>query len=191
MTGDTEAIATLERVTRSFGTVTAVDRLSLSINRGETIALLGPNGAGKIAVAMSFVLPSIALVVVAASVTAGTALGWAQQVELVGLMWIATTPLTALGTLIGLTFTAEAAQSVTTLTVVVLWLLGGIFTEPANMPDTLAAIARTLPSYGIVQIGWAAATGDGLPASALAVVAGWTVAAGALAALAWRRVVTR
>ncbi len=34
-------------LTRVFGPVTAVDRLNLSIESGETFGLLGPNGAGK------------------------------------------------------------------------------------------------------------------------------------------------
>jgi ABC-2 type transport system ATP-binding protein len=36
-----------ENISRSFGKNIAVDRLSLTLHRGEILALLGPNGAGK------------------------------------------------------------------------------------------------------------------------------------------------
>ena len=36
-----------ENLTRSFGELTAVNQLSLSIQKGEVFGLLGPNGAGK------------------------------------------------------------------------------------------------------------------------------------------------
>jgi ABC-2 type transport system permease protein len=150
--------------------------------------------AAKIVVAMSFALPSIALVAAVAGLfgdNEGLALGWAGWLRLVGVMWLATTPITALGALIGLTFGGEAAHGATTLAFVVLWLLGGILTPISNLPDTLAAISRALPSYGVVQVGQSVAAGDTLPASAVTVLAAWTVGAGALAALAWRRVVTR
>jgi ABC-2 type transport system permease protein len=151
--------------------------------------------AAKIVVAMSFALPAIALVAAVAGIfgdNEGTAaLGWAQWLRLVGLMWLATAPITAVGALIGLTFGGEAAHGATTLAFVVLWLLGGIFTPPSQMPDALGAIAETLPSHGVVQVGQSVAAGNSLPASALVVLAAWTVGAGALAALAWRRVVTR
>jgi ABC-2 type transport system permease protein len=150
--------------------------------------------AAKIAVAMSFALPSIALVAAAAGMAGdgeGLTLGWAGWIRLVGLMWLATTPITALGALIGLTFGGEAAQGATTLAFVVLWLAGGIFTPPSQLPDALATVAKALPSYGVVQVGQSVAGGLSLPASALAVLAAWTVGAGGIAALAWRRVVAR
>jgi ABC-2 type transport system ATP-binding protein len=42
-----DAIVSFGNVTRRFGDVTAIERLSFEIARGETVALLGPNGAGK------------------------------------------------------------------------------------------------------------------------------------------------
>ena len=41
------ALATLDHVTRTFGSVTAVDDVTLEIREGEMLGLLGPNGAGK------------------------------------------------------------------------------------------------------------------------------------------------
>lgn len=36
-----------ESLTKTYGAVTAVDRLSFEVEQGETFALIGPNGAGK------------------------------------------------------------------------------------------------------------------------------------------------
>src|SRR5512144_2434668 len=41
------SILETERLTRQFGSLTAVNAVSLSINAGEAFGLLGPNGAGK------------------------------------------------------------------------------------------------------------------------------------------------
>ena len=46
-TGHAAPAIALQGVTRSFGDVTAVDELDLSIGQGEVVAFLGPNGAGK------------------------------------------------------------------------------------------------------------------------------------------------
>ena len=40
-------IIVTEKLTKTFGEITAVNQLSLSILRGEVFGLLGPNGAGK------------------------------------------------------------------------------------------------------------------------------------------------
>ncbi|MFO7949418.1 MAG: ABC transporter ATP-binding protein [Candidatus Fermentibacteraceae bacterium] len=42
-----EAAVVLEGLTRRFGSFTAVDSLSLRVDRGEVFGFLGPNGAGK------------------------------------------------------------------------------------------------------------------------------------------------
>ncbi|PZU49031.1 MAG: export ABC transporter ATP-binding protein [Arsenicicoccus sp.] len=43
----TSPVLVVEGLRRSFGTLTAVDGVSLHIDQGETVGLLGPNGAGK------------------------------------------------------------------------------------------------------------------------------------------------
>lgn len=42
-----EPAVVFEAATRSYGPVRAVDRIDLTLHRGETVALLGRNGAGK------------------------------------------------------------------------------------------------------------------------------------------------
>ncbi len=42
-----DAVIVARRLTRQYGEFTAVDRLDLTVRRGEVFGLLGPNGAGK------------------------------------------------------------------------------------------------------------------------------------------------
>jgi ABC-2 type transport system permease protein len=144
--------------------------------------------AGKLAVAMAYALPAIVLVALAASATQGVELAPGRGVALALLLWLATAPFAALGVLIGLTIRdAEPAQSAASAAMIVLWVLGGMLTGPSDLPGVLEPVAQAMPTNGAAELGWAAARGDAIPASAIAVVIAWSVGLGALAALAWRR----
>jgi ABC-2 type transport system permease protein len=143
---------------------------------------------GKVAAALAFALPAIAFVAVAAAVSQGVELGIDSWVALTLLLWVATAPFAALGVLIGLTIRGgEPAQSAASASFIVLWLLGGMITSPSDLPGLLEQVAHATPTNAAAELGWAAARGDGIPASAIAVVAAWTAGLGALSTLAWRR----
>jgi len=42
-----EPVVRISALTRKFGTLTAVDQVTLTVNQGEIFGLIGPNGAGK------------------------------------------------------------------------------------------------------------------------------------------------
>lgn len=43
----TDRVIEINRLTKRFGTLTAVESITLTVDRGEVFGLLGPNGAGK------------------------------------------------------------------------------------------------------------------------------------------------
>ncbi|MFC0410540.1 ABC transporter ATP-binding protein [Roseomonas elaeocarpi] len=47
MPSETSALIEIDRLTKQFGTFTAVDDVSFRVDRGEVVGFLGPNGAGK------------------------------------------------------------------------------------------------------------------------------------------------
>jgi ABC-2 type transport system permease protein len=144
--------------------------------------------AGKVASAMTFALLSIVLVAVAAALTQGVRLGLDRWLELTLVIWIAAPAFTALGVLIGLAIRdPEAAQSATSAALIVMWLFGGLVTSPSDLPGALETLADGMPPNAAGELGWAAARGDAVPLSAVAVLGVWTAALSALAALAWRR----
>ena len=55
------SVITIDSVTKSYGDVMAVDKLSLNVEKGEIYGFLGPNGAGKtttIRTILNFITPS-------------------------------------------------------------------------------------------------------------------------------------
>lgn len=69
---------------------------------------------------------------------------------------------TTLGLMVGYLVPGENAAQITSLAIVLLAFLGGLFYPISSMPDFMQTIARFTPVYGIGEIARAALTGEGV-----------------------------
>jgi ABC-2 type transport system permease protein len=144
--------------------------------------------AGKVAAAMTFALPSVTLVALTGAFVLGVDLPLGRWIALVLLLWLTAPAFAALGVLIGISLrNPETAQSATSLSLILLHVLGGLYTTPGDLPGALEALARALPSNVAAELGFAAARGEAPALSALVVIIAWAGALTAAAALAWHR----
>lgn len=109
----------------------------------------------------------LGLFAVAATFAAGALSG----VQLSPAQWIGTglsgwilagAVFTALGLMVGYLVPGENAAQITSLAIVLLAFLGGLFYPVSSMPDFMQSIAAFTPVYGISQIARAPLTGDTL-----------------------------
>jgi ABC-2 type transport system permease protein len=120
---------------------------------------------------------------------AGTTLG----VRLSGSEWVHTTlqmlvglvPFAALGILFGHLLTVDAVGPTMGGVTALLSILGGVWFPIQN--HSLQMVAKTLPSYWLVQAAHLAIGGSGWGATGWVVVTVWSVALGAAAMWAYRR----
>jgi ABC-2 type transport system permease protein len=140
--------------------------------------------ATKLMVAYVTSLPALLLV--------GAAALFVNHVDLPAATWaavlislaIGVLPFIGLGVLFGFVFDASAAQGAVTIGYIGLAILGGLWAPVSTFPDTLATIAKMLPTYHFANLAWASLAG-GLPK----LVDGLVVAAYAIAIfalVAWR-----
>jgi ABC-2 type transport system permease protein len=97
--------------------------------------------------------------------------GAISGIELTPFQWIATglaawllagAVFTTLGLMVGYMVPGENAAQITSLAIVLLSFLGGLFYPVSTMPDFMQTIASFTPVYGISQIARAPLTGEGV-----------------------------
>jgi ABC-2 type transport system permease protein len=142
--------------------------------------------AAKAAVAMLVALPAL-LLVFAVGAAMGVDLDPPTWLAVFLAAWVGVLPFAAIGLLVGTLATADTAQGVTTVTMLVFSLLGGIFIPAQILPPVMVTIAHALPSFWMADIASRQATGGGVPVEGVAVLAAWFLVAGGLAALRYRR----
>lgn len=141
----------------------------------------------KILASMILALAPILLVSLTAALTQDVRLSAAQWVDMITLMWLATFPFAALGTLIGSLVGPDAAQPVGIGAHLGLSMLGGLFAPIDQMPGVLRNLAHWLPSNRFAEVGWDIVGGHVPSAAAGLILAAWAVALGGGAIAAYRR----
>ena len=145
--------------------------------------------AAKGITAMLLAVPAVILVPAIAALFEGVSLDGAQWLRVTAGIWIAVIPFAVLGLLLGQIGTADSMQPVTSIVMMVMSLIGGIFIPIDGMPAGLLAIAKLLPSYWLSQVGRGAVTSE-LSVSlnqAVLVLACWTLVLGLAVVRRYRR----
>ncbi|MEU1972062.1 ABC transporter permease [Microbacterium sp. NPDC019599] len=107
----------------------------------------------RAAVTMLLVLPALLLVFVAGALLGGVTATVGQWAASLGLLWLGLLPMTVLGMVVGVWIKAEAVQAVTTMLLLALSLLGGLWFPVDAMPPAMQAVAPIFPTYWLGELG--------------------------------------
>jgi ABC-2 type transport system permease protein len=146
---------------------------------------------GKTIASMTLALPAILLVGLTAVITKGVQLSAGQWVGMIAVMWLATLPFAALGTMIGSLVGPNSAQPLTLGLYMTLSIIGGLWMPVSILPKVLQTISSWTPSNRFAELGQDIVRGQTPSATAGLVLAAWTLVLGTLAVLAYRRATVR
>lgn len=141
----------------------------------------------KAAVSMLVTLPALILVFIAGATIGGVSLSAGRWLETGLAVWLGLIPFAVLGLVIGFAGTVDTVQPISMITYLGLSILGGLWFPVDLFPQFLQDVAKITPSYWLAELGRTVLAGDGVPMTAVVVLAVWTIALGALGAFAYSR----
>lgn len=144
---------------------------------------------GKIATALALVLPAIIVVFLIGFTVGGVrapANAWLMSGALI---WVSVLTMVLLGLVLALWLKSETVGAVSTILLLGLAALGGLWIPVDMMPGGMATLAKAMPSYWIGEFGRWPLVGGSFPMGGLAIMGGWVVALAALGALGYRRAI--
>ncbi|GAA5179428.1 hypothetical protein GCM10023322_09360 [Rugosimonospora acidiphila] len=147
----------------------------------------GPRFGGRVIAGLAMTLLSLVpVILIAAFLTAAhtTVVGLLLGI---GAAFVAAIPFTFMGLAIGYALPTKAALAVAQIIFFPLAFLGGLLSAPRQAPSFVEAVAPYLPTRGAVELMWAAVGDFPLRPLSVVMLGVWTVAAGLLAAWAYRR----
>ncbi len=140
---------------------------------------------GKIVTALVAIVPAL-LAVYWAGLLLDSEVSAAEFVASLGLLLIGLLPMIILGLAIALVFKPVAVQAATTLIIMVLSMLGGLWVPLSFFPHWVQSLGEFLPSYWIGELGrYPLQSGQAFPCIGLAVIVGWAGASIAVAVVAY------
>lgn len=185
-------------------TMAAYGGLGAALNAGATIQAERSSGwfrqlmltpltptqffASKVITAVAVVIPALIAVFIA-GIVMGVRLSPTSWLAIGALLVASLLPMVVLGLVIGLWFKQQTASAVTTLVMLALSMIGGLWFPLDMMPPFMQTIGKLLPSYWAGQIGMYPLTDGAFPWRGVAVIAIWTLSLVALGALGYRRAV--
>lgn len=178
--------------------------LGAAINAGATIQEERANGwlrqllvaglspasfvVGKVVTAMVLLLPALVGVVLVGVLT-GVEVSLGEALTAIGVLWVALLPMIVLGLVIGLAMRPTVVQGASTLVLLLLAILGGLWVPADSFPGWLNAISRATPSRWVGELGNWAVNHTPFPTLAPVVIGAWLVGLLLIAALLFGRAV--
>lgn len=142
----------------------------------------------KAAATMALVLPSLLLVFAAGLLVGGVRMSFGGWLAALGLLWLGLVPLAIFGIVIGLWVKAEAVGGVTTLVMLLLAMLGGLWLPVDLMPRFAQFVAYATPTYWLAELGrWPILPDQAFPWPGVVTLVAWSVVLTLLGALGFRR----
>jgi len=138
----------------------------------------------KLAVSWLLTIPAIALVTLAGVVVNHASIGAPELLATVLALALGALPFAAFGVLIGYSFEPATAQALAMISSLSLALLGGLWAPVSTFPDTIATIAKVLPSYRYADLGRTVAAGQLPDLADVSILAAYGIVIGAL--VFWR-----
>jgi ABC-2 type transport system permease protein len=145
----------------------------------------------KAAVSMLVALPTILLVSLAGVLFEHVRLSAGQWVQILLGVWLGIIPIVLLGLLIGLVTTKDSMQPVTSVVMLVLGMIGGLWIPSNIVPAGFQSVMRIFPTYWLGQIGDAALAHSTAIGNAVLVLAVWSVVLVLVGARCYRASVAR
>jgi ABC-2 type transport system permease protein len=142
---------------------------------------------GKAVVSMLVTLPALLLVFLTGATVGNVVLGPQQWLETGLALWLGLIPFAVLGLVIGFAGTVDTVQPISMITYLGLSVLGGLWFPVEQFPPFLQDVAKVTPSYWLARLGRDVLGGNGVPTTAVLVLAAWTLVLAAVGVAAYRR----